>query len=215
MAGIGDCGSGPVSRVLNVDITTVPVNLDNRQNSAAQKAVLQPGRNNMQTTVSRELLLQLLDNNDLISWFQPIFSRQNGEIYGYEALARIREGVAPNLDIAKLFKKAQEEGIIATLDMQCRENAFYQAKESGFLHKNAYIFVNICPPTLVHPDHRGGLTDQLAEKHEIPRERIILEITEQESIKKYDLFQRSIEHYRKRGYKTRGPLMISALGTAA
>jgi len=155
----------------------------------------------MQTTVSRELLLQLLDNNNLTAWFQPIFSRQNGEIYGYEALARAREGLAPNLDIAKLFKKAQEEEIIATLDMLCRENAFYRAKESGFLHKNAYLFVNICPPTLVHPDHRGGLTDQLAETHGIPRERIVLEITEQESIKNYDLFQRSIEHYRKRGYK--------------
>lgn len=100
----------------------------------------------MQTTVSRELLLQLLDNNNLTSWFQPIFSRQNGAIYGYEALARAREGVAPNLDIAKLFKKAYEEELIATLDMQCRENAFSQAKKLGFLHKNAYLFVNICPP---------------------------------------------------------------------
>jgi len=156
---------------------------------------------NTPTTVSRDLLLHLLDTNSLTSWFQPIFSRQNGVIYGYEALARVRDGVAPNLDISKLFAKAQAEGIIASLDMQCRENAFCRAAELGFMHKNAYLFVNICPGTLIHPDHRGGVTDRLAEDRGIPKDRIVLEITEQEAIKNYDLFQRSTEHYRKRGYK--------------
>lgn len=156
---------------------------------------------NPQLAVSREMLLCFLDNNSLTSWFQPIFSRQNGEIYGYEALARVREGIAPNFDISKLFSKAQAEGIIATLDMQCRENAFCRAAELGFLHKNAYLFVNICPATLIHPDHRGGVTDRLAEDCGIPKDKIVLEITEQEAIKNYDLFQRSTEHYRKRGYK--------------
>ncbi len=156
---------------------------------------------NIQTPVSRDLLLHLLDTNGLTSWFQPIFSRQNGEIYGYEALARVRDGAAPQLDISKLFLKAQAEGIIASLDMQCRENAFCRAGELGLLQKNAYLYVNICPGTLIHPDHRGGVTDQLAEDCGIPRERIVLEVTEQEAIKNYDLFQRSINHYRKRGYK--------------
>jgi len=156
---------------------------------------------NMPITVSRDLLLHLLDTNSLTAWFQPIFSRQNGEIYGYEALARVREGIVPPFDISKLFSKAQAEGIIASLDMQCRENAFCRAEELGFLEKNAYLYVNICPGTLIHQDHRGGVTDQLAEDCGIPKERIVLEITEQEAIKNYDLFQRSIEHYRKRGYK--------------
>ena len=156
---------------------------------------------NVQTTVSRDLLLHLLDTNSLTSWFQPIFSRQSGEIYGYEALARVREGVAPNFDISKLFAKAQAEGIIASLDMQCRENAFCRAAELGFMLKNGYLYVNICPGTLIHPDHRGGVTDRLAEECGIPKDRIVLEITEQETIKNYDLFQRSIDHYRKRGYK--------------
>ncbi|KAF0188817.1 MAG: diguanylate [Desulfobulbaceae bacterium] len=155
---------------------------------------------NLQTRVTRELLLHLLDTNSLSSWFQPIFSRQNGEIYGYEALTRIRDG-APHFDISKLFSKAQTEGMIASLDMQCRENAFCRASELGLLQKNAYLFVNICPDTLIHPDHRGGITDRLAEDCGIPKERIVLEVTEQEAIKNYALFQQSIEHYRKRGYK--------------
>lgn len=156
---------------------------------------------NPHMTVSRDLLLYFLDNNSLTSWFQPIFSRQNGEIYGYEALTRVREGFAQVPDISKLFLKAQSEGLVGTLDMQCRENTFCRASELGFFQKKGYLFLNICPATLTNPDHRGGLTDQLAEDYGIPRERIILEITEQESIKNYDLFQRSIAHYRKRGYR--------------
>lgn len=155
----------------------------------------------MPTTITRDLLLHLLDNNGLTTWFQPIFSRQNGEIYGYEALARVREEFALNPDISKLFKRAQDEGIIASLDIQCRENALCRARDLGLMRKSACLFINICPATLIHPDHQGGLTDQMARHYDIPRERIILEITEQESIKNYDLFQRSIEHYRTRGYK--------------
>ncbi|MHB1014480.1 MAG: bifunctional diguanylate cyclase/phosphodiesterase [Desulfurivibrionaceae bacterium] len=155
----------------------------------------QPGR------ISRGEILDLLDNNGLTSWFQPVFSRQTGEIFGYEALARLREKRTPPLDIGELFKRAQAEGIISTLDMVCREHAFCRAGELGFAERNGYLYVNICPATLMHPDHRGGATDRLAEECGIPKERIILEITEQEAIRNYDLFKKSVEYYRKRGYK--------------
>ncbi len=151
--------------------------------------------------VSRDILLHYLDTNCLTTWFQPIFSRNSGAIYGYEALTRIRDGIAPSCSIEKLFQKAQDEGIIASLDMQCRENALCRATELGFIHKNACLFMNICPATLMHPEHRAGMTDEFAKNCGVPLERIILEITEQEAIKNYDLFQRSVEHYRKRGYK--------------
>ncbi len=150
---------------------------------------------------SRDILLHYIDTNCLTTWFQPIFSRNSGVIYGYEALTRIRDGIAPVCSIEKLFQKAQEEGIISSLDMQCRENALCRAMELDFANKDSQLFVNICPATLMHPEHRTGTTDDMAKKYAIPLERIILEITEQEAIKNYDQFQRSIEYYRKRGYK--------------
>jgi diguanylate cyclase (GGDEF)-like protein len=154
-----------------------------------------------QMIISRDLLLHFLDHDSLTAWFQPIFSRQNGEIYGYEALPRVREGFAQVPDISELFLKARAAGLAGTLDMQCRENAFCRASELGFPQKTGYLFINIYPATLTNTGHRDGLTDQMAANYGVPRERIILEITEQESIKNYDLFQRSIDHYRKRGYK--------------
>ncbi|MBA3002263.1 MAG: GGDEF domain-containing protein [Desulfurivibrio sp.] len=151
--------------------------------------------------ISRGEILDLLDNNGLTAWFQPVFSRRTGEVFGYEALARVREARTPLLDIGQLFQRAQEEGVISTLDMVCREHAFCRAAELGFAERNAYLYVNICPATLMHPDHPGGATDRLAEECGIPKERIILEITEQEAIRNYDLFKKSVQYYRKRGYK--------------
>jgi EAL domain-containing protein (putative c-di-GMP-specific phosphodiesterase class I) len=151
--------------------------------------------------ISRAEILDLLDNDGLTSWFQPVFSRRTGEVFGYEALARLREKRTPPLDIGELFQRAQAEGLISTLDMECREHAFCRAAELGFAERNAYLYVNICPATLMHPDHRGGATDRLAEECGIAKERVILEITEQESIRNYDLFKKSVEYYRKRGYK--------------
>ena len=161
----------------------------------AERVRFQPNR------ISREEILDLLDNDGLTAWFQPVFSRQTGEVFGYEALARLRERRTPPLDIGELFQRAQAEGVISSLDMICREHAFCRAAELGFADRNAYLYVNICPATLMHPDHRGGATDRLAEECGIPKERIILEITEQEAIRNYDLFKKSVEYYRKRGYK--------------
>lgn len=160
------------------------------------------GRPEVQSSgLSRGEILDLLDNNGLTAWFQPVFSRRTGEVFGYEALARLREARTPSLDIGELFQRAQAEGLISALDMVCRENAFHRAAELGFSDKNAHLFVNICPATLMHPAHRGGATDRLAEGCGIAKERIILELTEQEAIRDYDLFKRSMEYYRRRGYK--------------
>lgn len=151
--------------------------------------------------LSRGDILELLDKDELTSWFQPIFSQRTGEVFGYEALARLREPRNHPLDIGKLFQIAQEEGIISILDMTCREHAFSCAAAQDFAETNAYLYVNICPATLIHPEHWGGETDRLAVEFGIPRERIVLEITEQEAIRDYDLFKIAVEYYRKRGYK--------------
>ncbi|HIJ89889.1 MAG: EAL and GGDEF domain-containing protein [Desulfobulbaceae bacterium] len=152
-------------------------------------------------SLSRGEIFDLLDNDGLTALFQPVFSSRTGEIFGYEALVRLREERTPPLDIGFLFQRARAEGIIPTLDMLCRENAFRRVAQLGFPERTGYLYVNICPATLMHPDHRVGATDRLAEECGIAKERIILEITEQEAIRNYDLFEKSVEYYRKRGYK--------------
>ncbi len=152
--------------------------------------------------------------SELTVHFQPIFSSKNGKIFGYESLAR---HVSMSLNIKNLFVEAKKNGSIFLLDMICRRNAIKKAFEQNM---NDYLFINICPETLFHPQHEIGITDKFAEEFGFPKEKIVLEITEQSAIENYELFIKSVSYYKKRGYKIAiddfgagfgGPKMLSLL----
>lgn len=146
----------------------------------------------------RESILNLLDSNLLTSYFQPIVFSGDGAVYGYEALTRIRgENIFGG--ISGLFQKAMQTGTISSLDVRCRENAISLAAGFG-LGQEKHLFINVCPETLMDPAHRPGITDELAEKWQIPKEKVVLEITEESAIHNYDLFMQSITYYRSKGY---------------
>lgn len=149
---------------------------------------------------SREYIFQILDSNILTSWFQPIYSRKTRSVYGFEALARLITQ-DPEQNIGELFKSAQHVGLISSLDLLCREKAFCKAVDLGFQGTDTYLFVNICPATLMNQNYQQGLTNGLAEACGIDKENIVLEITEQDAIRNYDLFNELVSHYRSLGYK--------------
>lgn len=127
--------------------------------------------------------------------FQPIFAAKTGKIFGYEALARHR---TKRIDIKKLFENAKTDGSLYFLDMICRRNAMKEAKAQKLEN---YLFINVCPETLLHPNHEIGLTDRFAEEFELSKEKIVLEITEHTMIENYEVFLKAIDYYKTRGYK--------------
>jgi len=150
--------------------------------------------------IDRHTILELLDSNSLTTYFQPIFSSKKETVYGYEALTRIKEDKR-NINIGDLFKGAILTNTISSLDVKCRENAISLASLLGINYNNAYLFINICPEALMDPAHRVGITDELADKWSISKERIVLEITEETAIHNCKLFKDTIVYYKKRGYK--------------
>lgn len=155
---------------------------------------------NSTDTIDRQTILELLDSNSLTTHFQPIFSAKDGAVYGYEALTRIRENKS-NINICELFKKAILTNTISALDVKCRENAISLASSLGINHTNAYLFINICPETLMDPAYRVGITDELADEWGISKERIVLEITEESAVHNCKLFEEAVSYYRNRGFK--------------
>lgn len=133
--------------------------------------------------------------SELTVHFQPIFSTQDGKIFGYEALTR---HCHKNINIKNLFLEAKKDGSIQLLDMICRRNAIKKASEQNI---DKYLFINICPETLCHPKHEIGITDKFVEEFGFPKERIVLEITEQSAIENYELFLKAVSYYRQRDYK--------------
>ncbi len=147
-----------------------------------------------------EAITALLDKNHLTCHFQPIINLQQRKIFAYEALCRT-VGVNPFDDIEELFLQAGMCDKIFPLDMRCRQNAMALAADQGLNDKNALLFINICPTSLLHPDHSAGTTGVLANKYNIPIHNIVLEITEHEAVSNYKLFRQAIDHYRKKGFR--------------
>ncbi|MFN3505600.1 MAG: EAL domain-containing protein [Caldimicrobium sp.] len=133
--------------------------------------------------------------SELNTHFQPIFSAKSGAVFGYEALMRHR---SKSLNIKKLFLEAKKNGSILLLDLIGRFNAIKRASE---LRMDTYLFINICPEVLSHPEHKPGLTDQIAEALEFSKDKIVLEVTEHSAIENCELFLKAVNFYKERGYK--------------
>lgn len=146
------------------------------------------------------VITDLLDNNLLTAHFQPIVSLQRENIFAYEALCRT-VGPNPFDNIEQLFHQARICGKTLQLDMRCRQNGLVLAAAQGLNDKEALLFLNICPTSLLHPDHSAGTTGMLANKYDIAKHNIVLEITEQEAVSNYKLFRTAIDHYRSKGFR--------------
>lgn len=150
--------------------------------------------------LGRREILDLIQKEALTVHFQPIIASGTGTVFGFEALMRI-DGMNPFGSVSEVFGKARTTNTISLLDMKCRENAIRESALQGIKEKGAHLFINICPETLMDPSHKIGLTDKLVERWGVPKEKIILEITEETAIYNYELFRQSIAYYKNRGYK--------------
>ncbi|MCX7823661.1 MAG: EAL and GGDEF domain-containing protein [Syntrophobacterales bacterium] len=149
--------------------------------------------------INRDYIIELIEGNFITTHFQPIFSSSDGSVAGYEALARIEAKF--NIHVGKLFERAIHTNLISILDVACREKAIERASFLGLTNTRALLFINVCPEALTDSTHRVGITDELAEEWGIPKERIVLEITESRAIHRYELLKKAIIYYKNRGYR--------------
>ncbi|MBF0336993.1 MAG: EAL domain-containing protein [Nitrospirae bacterium] len=150
--------------------------------------------------LEKERILDLIDREYLTIFFQPIYSSEDGSIYGYEALTRVR-GSESAMNIAELFEKAMATGTITLLDSTCHENAIINASQQGFKNTDAHLFINICPETITDTPRWCEITDHFAGVWGIPRNKIVLEVTEESAIKNYKIFHTMIDVLKGKGYK--------------
>ncbi|MBF0592704.1 MAG: EAL and GGDEF domain-containing protein [Nitrospirae bacterium] len=150
--------------------------------------------------LEKERVLDLIDKDFLTTFFQPIYSSEDGCIYGYEALTRVR-GHEATMNIAEIFEKAMATGTLTILDSTCQENAIINASQQGFNAIDAHLFINVCPETITDTPRWCEMTDHFAGVWDIPRDKIVLEVTEESAIKNYKIFHTMIEVLKGKGYK--------------
>jgi EAL domain-containing protein (putative c-di-GMP-specific phosphodiesterase class I)/GGDEF domain-containing protein len=139
---------------------------------------------------------EILELGRVRAVYQPIVNLRSGAVFAWEALAR---GPAESVfaSPAMLFDFAEESGAVFALEKACREAAIqgFAAPQEG-----AKLFCNIHPRTMLDPAFTPGETRKLLDKYGMEPKDVVLEITERHSVKDFNLFHRTLAHYRDAGY---------------
>ncbi|WP_287876882.1 GGDEF domain-containing protein [Aquitalea sp.] len=129
--------------------------------------------------------------------FQPIVDLESGCVFGYEGLIRGPSN-SPLHAPVNLFDQAERCNLTVQLDRTCRQVTMERFVELGL---SGLLFLNICPATLLAPEHRQGETLAFLSKIGLPAERIIIEVTETTPSACYSTLRRATEHYRDNGFR--------------
>jgi len=129
--------------------------------------------------------------------YQPILNFKTGSILGWEALTRGPQGSSFRSPVI-LFETAEQLGRLFALEKLCRESAIAHA---GELQAGQKLFLNIHPKTMADPEFTPGKTLELMDKAGLNADNVVFEITERHSVQEFDLFYRTLDHYRSQGFK--------------
>jgi EAL domain-containing protein (putative c-di-GMP-specific phosphodiesterase class I) len=144
-----------------------------------------------------DVVMRVLDGGSLTTMFQPIVSLDNGAVIGYEALAR-PEGFAAMDSVEPVFESARIGGQIRDLDWVCRRRAVQDAK---LLPDGTTIFLNISAAALLDPVHGVDQLLLLLRSTGRSPSSVVLEITEHERIRDYDVLAQVLDAYRAEGIR--------------
>jgi diguanylate cyclase (GGDEF)-like protein len=144
-----------------------------------------------------DVITRVLNGGALSTVFQPIVNLLDGSVMGYEALAR-PEGFAAIDSVEPVFEAARISGHIRDLDCVCRHRALEDAKR---LPAGSTLFLNISASSLINPLH--GVDQLLDLLHTVNRapSTVVLDITEHERIRDYDVLRRVLSAYRTEGIR--------------
>lgn len=130
---------------------------------------------------------KIIEGREIVPFFQPVVSLENGDIFGYEVFSRIKEK-----SVAEYFELADKSENIWKLEKFCRKTILKAARQLGI---KTNIFININPDIIFDDDFYQGYTLKLLNKYNIDSRKIILEITEKCSQEK-KVLNEITEHYK-------------------
>ena len=129
--------------------------------------------------------------------YQPIFSMETGIAVGFEGLVRPTDG-APFGDAGSLFAAAEAANQTVELDLLCLEIV---AAGAAQLPEHTYLSVNLSPRTLGSSLFRASDVKGIFRRHSIALERIVLELTERETVEDLDELRRNVNTLRSAGLR--------------
>lgn len=140
---------------------------------------------------------QAIDEGLLIPYFQPIVDIASGETAAFEVLGRIRGEDGVTLAAGEFIEQAEQMGVIHKVDYQIMAGAFARARDADF---RGELFINLSPRALVLSEFLETVR-RLTREHGLAPERIILELTERETVHNLTLLERFVADLRRDGFR--------------
>lgn len=131
----------------------------------------------------------VIDGPGLSSVYQPIYDLTNKTISGFEALSRF--SVEPKQGPDVWFAQAATVGLGVELELKSIQTAVMALNHFPV---ETYLSVNVSPTLLT-----DGRIERLVDA--LPADRLVLELTEHETIAKYDQVLHALKSFRDRGIR--------------
>lgn len=148
--------------------------------------------------IDSEDLIYILENNSILTYFQPIVDVKSKSIYGYELLSRGLKKDTSIMSPFEMISLARESNLIFNLDRQFREAAITNAAKNKIDKK---LFINFLPSVIYDPNECLKTTIALIHKYKINPDQITFEVVETEDITNTDHLTNILDFYRDRGFK--------------
>lgn len=101
-------------------------------------------------------LTEIIRTNQLTSVFQPIVDLRSATLFGYEALTRGPANSVLHSPI-NLFETASRHGLMAPLELACREVACSRLVQYNAQGK---LFINVSPMSLIEKDYQEEMAER-------------------------------------------------------
>jgi diguanylate cyclase (GGDEF)-like protein len=140
--------------------------------------------------------------------FQPIVDLGTGEVVAAEALARWHHPDQGSLSPVRFLETVERSGQLPAFADAVLEQSLIARQswcEAGF---DLPVAVNVSPRSLLDPTFPGAVLARLA-RHDVPADRLVLELTETLTVSQLDVVERTLAELRNAGVR----LAIDDFGT--
>jgi EAL domain-containing protein (putative c-di-GMP-specific phosphodiesterase class I) len=141
-------------------------------------------------------LYEILRENRLETFFQPIFRAEKLEHWGYECLIRGRGTENELLSPAQLLDWVRQENLLFMFDRLCRETHLRNAARH-LAGTDCCVLMNFIPTSIYKPEYCLKSTVETAQTCGLRPEQIIFEVVETESVKEMSHLRRILDVYRR------------------
>jgi EAL domain-containing protein (putative c-di-GMP-specific phosphodiesterase class I) len=145
---------------------------------------------------NRTVLQEILLNDGIRTFFQPIMRMHDRSVLGYEALTRGPEGSTLQSPL-HLFGIAAEADLVFELDRLCRRRALTNSVGMPPANK---LFINVLPSSMYDPDFQSEDFVQSLDDLGLTPEQVVFELTEKYAIENYTLFGEAVQNFTKMGF---------------